>query len=82
MTNLEKYRGAFIAAFGVEEDKLPGLKYQDVEQWDSVGHMQLIAALEEAFDIMMEMDDIVDFSSFEHGMELLSKNYGVEFPAA
>lgn len=79
MTNLEKYRGAFIAVFGVGEDKLPGLKYQDVEQWDSVGHMQLITALEEAFDIMMEMDDVIDFSSYEHGMELLSRNYGVEF---
>ena len=59
MTNLEKYNQAFIENFEVTEDQLPGLKYQDVEAWDSVGHMGLIASLEEAFDIMMDTDDII-----------------------
>ena len=49
-----------------------------VELWDSVGHMTLIAALEDTFDIMMETDDIVDFSSFEKGKEILEK-YGIKF---
>ena len=43
MTNLEKYNQAFIENFEITEDQLPGLKYQDVEAWDSVGHMGLIA---------------------------------------
>ena len=47
--------------------------------WDSVGHMSLIANLEEAFDIMMEMDDIIDLSSYEKGKEILSDNYGIAF---
>ena len=34
--------------------------------------------LEEVFDIMMEMDDIIDFSSYKKGFELIAK-YGVEF---
>ena len=80
MTNLEKYNEAFTATFGIEEDQLPGLKYQDVKAWDSVGHMSLIAALEEAFDIMMDTDDIIDLSSYEKGKEILAKeDYGVEF---
>ena len=80
MTNLEKYNKAFIESFEITEDKLPGLKYQDIEAWDSVGHMGLIAALEEAFDIMMDTDDIIDFSSYEKGKEILAKEeYGVEF---
>jgi acyl carrier protein len=41
--------------------------------------MELVAELENEFDIQMETDDIVDFSSFEKGKEILSKNYGVEF---
>ena len=41
--------------------------------------MSLVAALEDAFDIMMETDDIIDLSSYEKGMEILSKNYGIEF---
>lgn len=76
MKNLEKYNNAFIAALGATVEQLPGLHYQDIEGWDSVGHMQLIAELEDAFDIMMETDDIIDFSSYEKGQEILAK-YGV-----
>ena len=80
MSNLEKYNQAFMNAFEITEDQLAGLKYQDIEAWDSVGHMQLDAELEDAFDIMMDTDDIIDLSSYEKGKELLSKEeYGVEF---
>lgn len=76
MTNLEKYENTFIECVGVEREQLNTLKYQDAE-WDSVGHMSLIAAIEEAFDIMLDTDDIIDFSSFEKGKEILEK-YDVE----
>ncbi len=79
MTNVELFNNAFMEILGVTEDQLAGLKYQDVETWDSVGHMSLMAALEEAFDIMMDTDDIIDFSSYEKGKEILSSNYEVEF---
>ena len=36
-----------------------------------------VAALEDAFDIMVDMDDIIDLSSFEKGKEILRK-YDVE----
>lgn len=80
MSNIEKYNKAFMEALEISEDQLAGLHYQDTDAWDSVGHMGLIAALEEAFDIMMDTDDIIDLSSYEKGMEILSKEeYGVEF---
>ena len=80
MSNLEKYNNAFMETFEITEEQLDGLKYQDITAWDSVGHMSLIAALEEAFDIMMETDDIIDLSSYEKGKEILAKDdYGVEF---
>ncbi len=80
MNNLEKYNNAFMETFEITEDKLEGLKYQDIPAWDSVGHMSLIAALEDAFDIMMDTDDIIDLSSYEKGKEILTKeDYGVEF---
>ena len=79
MANLEKYREAFIKALELSSDQVnENLKYQGVENWDSVGHMNLIAELEDTFDIMMETEDIIDFSSYEKGMEILGK-YGVEF---
>ncbi len=79
MTNLEIYNNAFIETFEITKDQLAGLKYQDIEAWDSVGHMNLVAALEEAFDIMMEADDVIDFSSYEKGKEILAKDdYKIE----
>ncbi len=73
MSNREKYNNAFIEAFDVTEDQLAGLEYQAVPAWDSVGHMGLIDELESAFDIQFETDDIVDFGSYEKGIELLKK---------
>lgn len=80
MMNIEKYNQAFMETFEIAEDKLEGLMYQDIEAWDSVGHMSLIGRLEDTFDIMMDTDDIIDFNSYEKGKELLAKaEYGVEF---
>jgi hypothetical protein len=73
MNNIEKYNNAFTNTFMVETDKLPGLKYQAIETWDSVGHMALMAALEDSFAIEMDIDDIIAFSSYEVGQEILSK---------
>lgn len=50
---------------------------EDVEEWDSVGHMMLITALEDGFDIMLDADDIVALNSYEKGIEILEK-YGIE----
>ena len=78
MSNREKYDKAFIESFNIGKEKLDSsLEYQSIPEWDSVGHMSLIAALEDAFDIMMEMDDIVDFGSYETGISTLQK-YGVD----
>lgn len=79
MNNTQKYNQAFIETLEIMEEQLKGLKYQDIEAWDSVGHMSLIAALEESFDIMMDTDDIIDLSSYEKGKEILQSNYQVQF---
>ena len=77
MTNLVKYNNAFTENLQISEGELQGLQYQGTELWDSVGHMTLMAAIEDAFDIMLDTDDIVDFSSYEKGKEILKK-YDVE----
>lgn len=78
MTNLEKYTDVFVKTFEITPEQAQTLKFQDITAWDSVGHMGLIAALEDTFGIMMEIEDVVDFNSFEKGKELLAK-YHVEF---
>lgn len=77
MNNLEKYTKAFTESFGITDSQAQELKYQDIAEWDSVGHMSLIAAIEDVFDIMLDTDDIIDFSSFEIGKTIVGK-YNVE----
>ncbi|MBU3843463.1 MAG: acyl carrier protein [Candidatus Anaerobiospirillum pullicola] len=76
--NLTKYNDAFCRTFLVTAEQLPDLQYQGIEAWDSVGHMTLMGVLEEAFDIMLDPDDVIGFSSYAKGMEILGK-YGITF---
>ncbi|MGN0914867.1 MAG: acyl carrier protein [Succinivibrio sp.] len=77
MSNKEKYINCFVEALEVDAEGVESLEYQGVESWDSVGHMSLVAAIEDAFDIQMDTDDIVDLSSFTKGIEILKK-YDIE----
>ncbi len=78
MSNKEKYNRVFIESFSLDEEKLnEKLEYNSIEAWDSIGHMQMIAELEDIFEIEFEMDDIIDFSSYNKGFEILEK-YGIK----
>lgn len=75
----DKYIDAFAYVLQIEETNrnlIKTLKYRD-HGWDSVAHMVLMATLEETFDIMLDTDDVIDFSSFEKGREIL-RRYDVE----
>lgn len=78
MTNVEKLAKVFADTFGISEAETKGLQYQSIEQWDSVGHMTLVAAIEDDFDIQLDTDDIIDMSSFEKAQEILAK-YDIQF---
>lgn len=79
MNNKEKYKKIFIRSLSIDESKFnEKLKYNDIPEWDSIGHMTLMSELENDFKIVLETDDIVDFSSFSKGMEILKK-YKVQF---
>lgn len=77
--NAKKYLEIFKEVLNVAEEDVKGLKYQSIESWDSVGHMALIAAIEDNFDLMLDTDDIIDFESYEKGMEILERNYDIAF---
>ena len=79
MSNADKLKQAFVEALQVNSSVITdSLAYEGIREWDSVAHMQLVAALEEAFDIMLDTDDIIDMSSFEKAQEILKK-YNIEF---
>ena len=74
MSTVEKYSEIFKTSLNVDADKVnENLKYNEIDEWDSIGHMTLMAALEEEYKISLETDDIVDFSSFKKGIEILKK---------
>jgi acyl carrier protein len=70
----KQYDQAFMTAFDIDASVLGSdLNYESIQEWDSIGHMGLIAELEDSFDISMEMDDIIDFSSYEKGIDIMKK---------
>ena len=74
MTNIELYKKVFISSLDFKEDQFrDDLKYQDIDEWDSIGHMSLISALEENFSINFETDDIIAYDSYNKGIEILKK---------
>ena len=79
MANREKYNAAFMESFSIDKEALnDSLEYDSIDEWDSIGHMTLIGILEETFEISMDMEDIIDFSSYSKGFSLLKK-YDIEF---
>jgi acyl carrier protein len=77
----EKLKRCFVEAFNISEDTdFESLNYRGIEQWDSLGHMQLVVAIETNFEIMLETDDVIDMSSFNKAKDILGK-YGIEFNA-
>lgn len=79
MTNQEKLVQSFVESLGIKPELIVDeLKYQSIEEWDSVGHMALVAELETNFDIMLDTDDIIDMSSVAIAKTILQK-YDVSF---
>ena len=46
------------------EVEVESLKYRDLPAWNSVGHMQLVAAIEAEFELMLDTEEIIAMSSF------------------
>ena len=79
MSNKQKYEDIFIKSLSIVNKKFDeNIEYNEIPEWDSIGHMTLMSNLEEAFSITIETDDIVDFGSFKKGMDILGK-YKISF---
>ena len=79
MSNLDLYKKTFISSLSIDEKVFSEkLEYNEIPEWDSFGHMTLMSGLEESFGITLETDDIIDFSSYKKGKEILEK-YKIKF---
>lgn len=78
MENLEKYNNAFVQVFGAKAEELnDNYSKETVDEWDSVHQLSLVAQFEDAFDIMLDPEDIMEMTSYAKGKEILKK-YEVE----
>ena len=77
VASIDSVREAFLAAFdlpaGTDVEKL---EIGATVEWDSVGHMSLVAELEDRFGIALETDDLIAMSSYTASLEIL-RRYGV-----
>jgi len=69
---------AFAQALDLPADTdIEALEIGKDPRWDSVGHMALVAELEERFGIMIETDDLIEMDSYAKSLEIL-RRYGVD----
>lgn len=61
-----------------ESDINLALTQQDVSSWDSLTQMDLVISLEQEYDIVLDIDDIVKMTSVSHIVDVL-RSKGVIF---
>lgn len=77
MTEKEKYASVLMEVFMIDESKVESASAQTLPSWDSVGKLNLVVGLEDAFGIELDTDDIIGLNSYEDGLKILRK-YNVE----
>jgi len=73
--NETKLREVFAEALELDADSVDWdtLAYRGIEQWDSVAHMRLVAEIEDAFDVMLDTEDVIGMSSYPIAKQILTK---------
>lgn len=78
MTNLEKLNSIFCEVFSVETRALnEDFNNTTVDGWDSVHQLSLTSSIEDEFDIMLDAEDILEFTSYDNAKTILAK-YDIE----
>jgi len=72
---MRKLIDCFVQVFAIDRDRIvPSLAYQSIPQWDSVGHMALVAEIENQFNVTLDTDDIIGMSDVSKAVEILKKH--------
>ena len=78
MSKIDVYNEIFREVLFLDDNtNLEELAYKDVEAWDSVGQMELLALIEDRFGIELEPFEFMEFVSYKAGIEILNK-HGIE----
>ena len=78
MALTERLRNVFVETLQLGDSvDVENLKYRDIEQWDSLGHMTLVGAIEDEFDVQLDTEQVIDMSSFKVAVDML-RGMGVD----
>ena len=73
---MDRLLDCFVQTFAINRDQIipRKLAYQSIPEWDSVGHMALVAEIESTFDVRLDSDDIIGMSDVFKAIEILQKH--------
>jgi acyl carrier protein len=72
MTLDQRLRRVFVVTLDLDDGvDVERLEYQHIPQWDSIGHMSLVVAIEDEFDVQLDTDQVIDMSSFAVALAML-----------
>lgn len=78
MTNVEIYKKCFVEGLELDINTVENASMESVDNWDSIGQMSIVALVEDAFGIELDPNELMEFTSYTAGLEILKK-HGVEF---
>ena len=71
---MDKLNRILSEVFRIKEDELTDeLSMQNVENWDSLKHMDLITSIENSFDLEFSMDEILIMKDIKTIKKILKK---------
>jgi acyl carrier protein len=75
MKKSEKLKKIFIKIFKIKKKNciFEKIKANNLNKWDSIGHINLVLEIEKEFKIKLTFDEIINSSSFEKIVEILEK---------
>lgn len=74
MTTFETLQQTIATTLKVAADKIsPSTRDEDIPSWDSLGQVNLIMAIEQAFDVVVEVEDFGELNSVPTILAFLAK---------
>jgi acyl carrier protein len=79
VSDRERLDAAFRNALDLSETSdLKDLAYGTQAEWDSIGHLQLVAAIEGAFGIAIAPEDVVNMVDYGSVCGVLRERHGLD----
>lgn len=77
MTNIEKYKNAFVESLEIMPEEVENATMDNVDKWDSIGQMSLVAVIEDEFGIELDPEEVMHLTSYAAGLDIL-KDHEIE----